>query len=364
MSRRRRRIGILTGGGDAPGLNAVIRGVVRNAVLRRHWDVIGIKNGFQGIVERDVIPLGAGDVRGILSSGGSILGCSNWANPFAYPVRRGKKKVDVDRSREVLANVRTLGIDGLVLVGGDGTMAIGSRLIDLGLRSVVGVPKTIDNDLGSTDRTFGFDSAVTRAMTAIDAIQDTAESHGRVMIVELMGRDAGHITLHAGIAAGADIILIPEMPYRLANVIKKIVRRTRLGIPHTVIAVAEGARPVDGEIAKLEEGRDGHLARYGGAGEDLAERLRGKIEHEVRVTVLGHVQRGGPPTAFDRVLGTRFGVAAVDLLAARKTGRMVCLRGTRIESVTFETAISSPKRVDPRGDLVAAARAVGTELGS
>ncbi len=359
-----KRIGILTGGGDAPGLNAVIRGVVRNAVLFRKWEVLGIRNGFQGLVERDVRPLGAGDVRGILSSGGSIIGCSNWANPFAYPVKRGRSTVDVDLSDRALANAKRLGLDGLVLVGGDGTMAIGQKLIDRGLRAVVGVPKTIDNDLGATDRTFGFDSAVTRAMGAIDAIQDTAESHGRVMVVELMGRDAGFLTLHAGVAAGADVILLPEMPYRVDRVVRKIRRRARLGIPHTVIAIAEGARPVGGVVAVQQAGRKGHLPRYGGAAQVLAESLQGRIPYEVRVTVLGHVQRGGPPTAFDRVLGTRFGVAAVDLLASRRFGRMVCLRGTRIESVTFAAAIGRPNRVDPKSDLVRAARAVGTELGS
>jgi 6-phosphofructokinase 1 len=355
-------IGILTGGGDCPGLNAVIRAAVKTAA-GYGWQTLGIEEGVRGLVQRKARALGPAEVSGILQLGGTILGTTNAGDPFRYPVREGDSVVERDVSAAALENFRALGLDALVVVGGDGTLRIAQAFHEKGM-PLVGIPKTIDNDLGSTDRTFGFDSAVTRAMTAIDAIQDTAESHGRVMIVELMGRDAGHITLHAGIAAGADVILIPEMPYRLANVIRKIAKRTRLGIAHTVIAIAEGARPVDGEIEKVEEGRTGHLARYGGAAEALAERLRGRIPHDIRVTVLGHVQRGGPPTAFDRVLGTRFGVAAVDLLAAGKSGRMVCLRGTRIESVTFETATSSPNLVDPEGELVRAARAVGTELGS
>ncbi len=362
-----RTIGVLTGGGDAPGLNSVLRAVVKKATSEHGWKVMGSEDGFEGLIQPPrngkMVVLTPQSVRGILPRGGSILGCSNVANPWAYPVRgkRGEKRF-VDVHGKVLRHIRHYDLDALIVIGGDGTMSMARRLADLGVR-VVGVPKTIDNDLAATDYTFGFDTAVATATWAIDALHSTAAAHDRVLIVELMGRDAGWIAMHAGIAGGADVILVPEIPYRIDRVLRKIRSRGGRYDSFSIVVVAEGAKPAGGDVSTLAKGREGHLPRLGGAGQRVAEALAGHIDHEIRVTVLGHLQRGGSPSAFDRILGTRFGAAAVDLVARGGFGRMVCLRTPYIESVPLEEAIGHSKRVDPTGELVAVARAMGIEMG-
>jgi len=362
--RKIRRIGVLTGGGDAPGLNAVLRAVVR-AACAEGWTVVGSRDGFAGFVEnRDIQILDAGSVRGILHRGGSILGCSNRANPFAYPTMRKGKLTYPDVSRRLIRNVEKLRLDGLVLIGGDGTMTMADRLTKLGLDRLVGVPKTIDNDLSCTDRTFGFASAVETATWAIDAIQSTAAAHDRVMLLEVMGRNAGWIALEAGIAGAADVILIPEIPYTISSILQQIRLRARIGITHTVIVVSEGALPVGGAVATIDKGRKGHLPRLGGAAERIMAELKPHVRnHEIRATVLGHIQRGGSPCAADRILGSRFGSHAVELLARGEFGRMVALHGNTVESVPIGDAIGRPHFVDPGCDTIRSARAVGTCFG-
>jgi ATP-dependent phosphofructokinase / diphosphate-dependent phosphofructokinase len=364
------RVCLLTGGGDAPGLNAVIRGFVRRAV-QLGIDVYGSQDGFEGLVEPGrVVHLTLDSVRGILQRGGSILGCSNRSNPFHYVARKDRMRPhgdpappSLDQSAVVTERLREHAVDVLVLAGGDGTMELAHRFSQLGV-ACVGIPKTIDNDLLATDQTFGFDTAVNTATAAIDALHSTAASHERVMILEVMGRYTGWIALHAGLAGGADVILIPEIPYDVTRVVGKIREREGHGLPFTIVVVAEGARPVGGAFAEVEAGTTTHLPRLGGAGERLLYELAAcNVEHEVRVTVLGHLQRGGTPSAFDRVLGTRMGIHAADLCAAGAFGQMVCLRGTAIAAAPIEDAVGRPKLVDPNGQLVAAARGVGIELG-
>jgi len=356
--RRIERVCILTGGGDAPGLNAVLRAFVKTCA-ELGIEVLGSEDGFEGLIKGDgLVELVPTSVRGILPHGGSILGCSNRANPFAYPTRDAQGNQSFpDVSDRVLRNIERHRIDALVMVGGDGTMTHARDLEKLGVR-VVGVPKTIDNDLASTDFTFGFDTAVATATWAIDALHSTAESHDRVMLLELMGRYAGWIALHAGIAGGADVILLPELPYDVERVITKV-----RGRAFSIIVVGEGARPKGGETSVIEQGSKGHLPRLGGAAYQLAQLLEGRLSHEVRVTVLGHLQRGGSPSAFDRLLGTRFGVHAAYLCARGETGRMVALRGHDIVTVPLEDALQRPKLVPSDGDLVNTARAIGIEFG-
>jgi phosphofructokinase-like protein len=358
-----RRIAVSTGGGDCPGLNAVIRAVVKTAISVYGWEVLGIETGFDGLLGRGgarVRPLTAESVRGILPLGGTILGTSNRGNPFAMPAEGGGT---VDRSHEVVERLRELEIDALVTIGGDGSMRIASQLQEMGVR-LVGVPKTIDNDLEATDVTFGFDSALHVATEAIDRLHSTAESHNRVFVIEVMGRNAGWIALEAGIAGGADVILIPEIPYRLDDVVQALVTRARAGRRFSIVVVAEGAVPEGGAPTYLEE-RPGvrGAPRLGGICNRLAEQIAEACGAETRATVLGHLQRGGSPSPFDRVLGTRFGAAAVHLIARGGFGRMVALRGTQIVDVPIADAIARPKLVDPEGELVQAARSVGISFG-
>ncbi len=358
------RVCVLTAGGDAPGLNAVLRAFTKTCG-DRGIEVLGSEDGFEGLIQEGRLQrLDRNSVRGILPKGGSILGCSNRANPFAYPERdkRGKERF-IDVSDRVIASVQEHGIDTLVLVGGDGTMNHAVAFMKRGLR-VIGVPKTIDNDLAATDYTFGFDTAVETATWAIDTLHTTAEAHDRVMLVELMGRYAGWISLCAGMAGGADVTLIPEIPYDLERVIAKIESRAHPSGSFSIIVVGEGARPIGGERSTVSRGHKGHLARLGGAAHALADELKGRIDHEIRVTVLGHLQRGGSPSAFDRLLGTRLGVEAAMLCARGETGKMVALRGPDIVTAPIEDAIDRPKLVPVEGELVRAARAVGVELGA
>lgn len=353
-----RRLGILTGGGDAPGLNAVIRAAVR-AAERLGVETLGIFDGFEGLLERRFRPFSSATVRDLVAKGGTVLGTSNRCNPFSFPLPDGTR---IDRSVEVLDHAAEAGIDALLVIGGDGSLQIARDLAVKGLR-LVGVPKTIDNDLAATDYTFGFWTAIEVATYALDRLRDTAESHHRVMILEVMGRDAGWIALHAGLAGAADVILIPEIPYRIETIEATVEERAARGQAYSIVVVAEGARPIGGAAAvKVADAGDGH-PRLGGAGERLAVELTPRIEHEIRVTVLGHLQRGGSPVPYDRILATRFGQRAAELAAAGRFDRMVCLRGKEIADVPLAEAVAVQKLVDPAGDLVGAARAIGVGFG-
>ncbi len=362
------RVGILTGGGDCPGLNAVIRAAVKVGIERHGMEIFGIEDAFSGLIDLDYRSpdgnrwLSVRDVRNVLARGGTLLGTSNRCDPFRHVHVDDKgQPVVVDVTKKVLENFALVGLDALVSIGGDGSMQIARKLSDLGM-PIVGVPKTIDNDLGATDQTFGFDTAVQTAMDAIDRVRDTAASHDRVMFVEVMGRDAGWIALHAGLAGGADAILIPEIPYRLEPLVEMIARRKREGLVYSIVVVAEGAVPAAGEASALAA-RPGEMRRLVGAGQRAAEALGERTKADIRVTVLGHVQRGGSPSALDRILGTRYGQAAADLVAAKSFGRMVALRDGQIVSVPLAEATARPKRVDPEGQLVQTARAMGITFG-
>lgn len=353
------RIGVLTGGGDCPGLNAVIRAVVKTAATIHGIEVVGIKDGFEGLIygKSYTMKLTPDAVRGILPRGGTILGTTNRGNPFAFSPA-GSKAKPRDMSKTAIKNFRELGLDALVVIGGDGSLSIGLEFFKLGM-PVVGIPKTIDNDLSATDYTFGYQTAVATATDAIDKLHTTAESHHRVMVLEVMGRNAGWIAMASGIAGGADIILIPEIPYDIETVCRKIGDRSRHGRKFSIIVVAEGAMPRGGKETYL----DANVKRLGGVSQLVARDIAERTGHEARVTVLGHLQRGGSPVPFDRNLGTRFGAAAVRLAAEKKFGRMVCLRTPHIESVTLEEAVGTLKTVPPDGELVRTARDVGVCLG-
>lgn len=357
------RLAILTGGGDAPGLNAVIRAAVKTAITHYGCEILGVKNGFDGFIDPDgVFPLTLDSVRGILPRGGTILGAANRGNPFARKVVQNGQEVVVDYAAETIAHIRTLGLDALIVVGGDGTLRIANELFHLGVPAI-GVPKTIDNDLGGTDYTFGFDTALNMAMDAIDRLHDTAEAHHRVMVLEVMGRDAGFIALHAGLAGGADVILIPELPFHYEAIYRKIAERASRGSPFSIVVVAEGARPAGGQQVFALPGDEVSVPRLGGIGAAVAEYLSRSCSLEARLTVLGHLQRGGSPTAFDRVLATRLGSAAVHLAARGEPGRMVAIRGGRVVDVTLDEALATPRRVNLQGDTVRTVRSLGISLG-
>jgi 6-phosphofructokinase 1 len=349
-----RCIGICTGGGDAPGLNAVIRAAVKSAILKYKWRVIGIPDGFDGLIWPEKSrELTLKEVSGILPRGGTILGTTNRGNPFKYRTVEDGKEVVRDISAEVIANATRLGIDAVIVIGGDGSQKIALELLEKGMK-LVGVPKTIDNDLSATETTFGFDTAVQTATDAIDKIHTTAESHHRVMVVEVMGRDAGWIALHAGVAGGAHLILIPEIPFSVDRICRHIAEREAYGKRFTIVVVAEGIR-LPRELKQLSRG--------GSVGNLVGDAIALAAHKEVRVSVLGHIQRGGSPSPFDRILATRFGVAAVDLIAQGGFGKMVCLRNARIEAVDIADAIGQLKVVNPHADLVCTARALGVCFG-
>lgn len=329
------RIGILTGGGDCPGLNPVIRAVVRRAMIAGH-QIIGVKNGWKGMVENDTTPLTLDSVSGILSRGGTILGTSR-TNPY-------KKEGDVEKVKE---NFKKMGLDALVAVGGEDTLGVASKLVKDGLSNIVGVPKTIDNDLSATDYTFGFDTALNIAMDCIDRLRTTAESHHRIMVAEVMGRHAGWIALEAGIAGGADVILIPEIPIDIEEVCGILKKKHERGKLFSIVVVAEGAQFKETGMILQEKKLDafGHV-RLGGIGEELGHLIEKNTGYETRVSVLGHIQRGGSPTAFDRVLGTRLGVKAVELILNKRFGKMVALQGVKIVDVPLEEAVKALKTVD------------------
>ncbi|GAB4542114.1 MAG: 6-phosphofructokinase [Anaerolineales bacterium] len=357
-----KRIGILTGGGDAPGLNAVIRAAVKTAVNVYNCEVIGIKNGYDGFLDEDgCIPLGAAEVRGILPRGGTILGAANRGNPYARKIMRDGKEVVIDVSDEIVKAIARMELDALLVLGGDGTLRIAHELAQKGAK-VIGVPKTIDNDIGGTEITFGFDTALNIATEALDRLHTTAESHHRVMVVELMGRDAGFIALNAGVSGGADVILIPEIPFNFESVAAKIRARAERGSKFSLLAVSEGAKPLGGEQVFARKGDEVYVPRLGGMGQRVAEELE-RRGFESRVTVLGHVQRGGTPTAFDRWLATRYGAAAVRLAARGGFDRMVALQKGEITDISLEEATAIPKRVNLNGDAVITARNIGISFG-
>jgi 6-phosphofructokinase 1 len=359
-----KRIGLLTAGGDCPGLNAVIRAVTKTAENCHGIEVVGIEDGYAGLIEGRFRQLKWNDVSGILHTGGTILGTSNRDNPFKYPVKAPDGSLSfTDVFDRVEANIKKLRLDALVAVGGDGTMAITAQAMERGVK-VVGVPKTIDNDLAATDVTFGFDTAVATATEALDRLHTTAMSHHRVMIVETMGRYAGWIALYSGVAGGGDIILIPEIPYRLESVCRTVAERNSRGKRFSIIVAAEGARPAGGEmvVSKIVKESTDQL-RLGGIGQLLAGQIEEATGIECRVTVLGHLQRGGSPTAFDRILGTRFGVLAAELAASGQFGRMVALKGLAVESVPLREAVGGLRLVSPDSEVIRSARAVGVGFG-
>jgi phosphofructokinase-like protein len=358
------RIGVLTAGGDCPGLNAVIRAVVKTAIGHYGWEVIGIEDGFEGLIlPGKTRELTFASVRGILPQGGTILGTTNRTNPFDYPVADESGQVERRNvAPDIVQRMASMGLDALVVIGGDGSLHIAQGLLELDA-PVVGVPKTIDNDVSCTDLTFGFDTALDVATEAIDRLHTTAESHHRVMLVEVMGRNAGWLALEAGLAGGADAILLPEIPFDVVRVDDKIEARDRAGSKFSIIVVSEGARPLGGEQVYQAQRASMQARRLGGVSHVVAEQLAGICDHEIRVTVLGHVQRGGSPTSFDRILGTRFGAAAVDLIARGGLGRMVALHGEEIAEVPIADAIARLKTVPLESDMIRAARSLGISLG-
>lgn len=357
-----KKLAILTGGGDCPGLNAVIRAVVKSA-RQMGIEVVGIRDGFRGAVEEDYKLLSMSDVSGILPRGGTILGTTNRDNPFAYPTLKDGELQSVDRSDQVISQLHGLGVEALIAIGGDGSLSIALEFAKKGL-PVIGIPKTIDNDLMATDLTFGFQTAVSTAQDALDRLHSTAESHHRVMILEVMGRYAGWIALYAGVAGGADVILIPEIPYELSKIADAIKKRADSGKKFSIIVVAEGAKPLGGEMV-VERNLPGRIdpIKLGGIGAKLGEDLEILTGMETRVTVLGHLQRGGSPNAADRVLATRYGVAAVEAAIDGDFGTMVALQGQKIVRVPLAEAVNRLKKVGVEEPVLHVARKVGIMMG-
>ena len=367
MGQQIERIAISTGGGDAPGLNAVIRAATL-AARNRGWDVIGIRDGFNGLMnpqeypDGGIVPLARRDVRGIAHLGGTIIGTTNRGNPTAYPVQQDDGSwIEVDRSDELITMLRELGVDALVTIGGDGSLTIGHHLNERGLR-VIGVPKTIDNDLERTTSTFGFHTAVDFATECVDRLFSTATSHGRVIVVEVMGRYAGWIALHSGVASGAHVVLIPEIPYDLAHVADTIQQRDELGARFSIVVVAEGARPIGG--GHVVRGKAiGQAERLGGIGQKVADDLTELTGKETRVVVLGHLLRGGSPISYDRLLGLRFGAAAIRALGDGLDGVMVALDPPNVDYVPLAEVTSRQKLVPLDGDTMLTARDLGINFG-
>lgn len=363
MTQKLERIGILTGGGDCPGLNAVIRAVAKTAMYQHRLDVWGIEDGFLGLIDNRMHPLRSEDVSNILTQGGTILGSSNKANPSEFLINEGGRVVKRDVTEWVLRNIESRHLDAVVVIGGDGTMCGSAKLIERGVK-IVGVPKTIDNDLAGTDVTFGFNTAVNTACDALDKVHTTASSHHRVMVVELMGRYAGWIALEAGVASGADVILIPEVPFDLAKVAEKCRDRSKHGKRFTIIAVAEGATPAGGEmIVDHVDPTSPDPIRLGGVGKFVAEQVSKRTGLESRHIVLGHIQRGGSPTPRDRLLGTQFGHHAVRLLSEGRFNELVVSRAGEITSVPIADIAGKIRTVPSDHSVMQAARAVGTSFG-
>ena len=357
-----KRIGILTGGGDCPGLNAVIRAVVR-ASARLNWEVVGVRRGFEGLLPPgDLMPLTLESTRGILTWGGTILGTTNKGSFTAKTGHGEAGRIPPEIIARAQESMKTLGISALIVAGGDGSLSIAQQFFEAGT-TIVGVPKTIDNDLQATVTTFGFDSAVACATDALDRLQTTAESHDRVMVLEVMGRYAGWIAMHTGLSGGAHVILIPEIPFRYDAIARKIEEREKAGRRYALVVVAEGAREEGGEYAVkgMEKGKE---AQLGGMGEQVAAEIRKRTGKDTRSMVLGHLQRGGGPTTFDRLLATRYGVAAVQMIEAGQSGMMAALKPPDIVAVPITEAIGKIRTVPPDGNVVRTARALGISMGS
>lgn len=364
MQKRVKRIGVLTGGGDCPGLNAVLRALVRTADNDYNMDVVGFTDGFEGVVEGRYRELTSKDVSGILARGGTILGTSNRADPFNYPVLDQEEYVYLDRSAQAVRTIDSLGLDALIAIGGDGTMAACGGMSKKGV-PIIGVPKTIDNDLWGTDVTFGFDSALTTATEAVDKIHTTAQSHHRVMIIEVMGRYAGWLALYSGIAGGGDIVLIPEIPYDIEEVCSAVRTRNASGKNFSIVVVGEGAKPVGGDIVikrMVENSPD--AIRLGGVSHQIAAQIEGLTNLESRVTILGHLVRGGAPSAADRILATKLGAQAVHLAAKREFDQMVAIRGGKLSSTPISEVAGKMRLVTPDDEIVRVALSLGISLGS
>ncbi len=357
------KLGVLTGGGDCPGLNAVLRAVVKTAINDYEMEVVGFLDGYEGLIENRYRKMVSSDVSGILTLGGTILGTSNRADPFHFPVLQNDEYIYLDRSSQALQNFERLGLDALIAIGGDGTMAASNGMAQKGL-NVIGVPKTIDNDLYGTDQTFGFDSALATASEAIDKIHSTAQAHHRVMIIEVMGRYSGWLALASGVASGGDIVLIPEMPYQIDVICDKIRTRNRDGRNFSIIVIGEGAKPEGGEmVVKRIIANSPDKIRLGGISNQLAAQIEGITTLETRVTILGHLLRGGGPTAFDRILASRFGTAAVHLAFQKKFGFMVGLHGNEIGQVPIADVAGKNRKIEADSSLLKTALSLGTCMG-
>ena len=364
MLNKKRKIALLTGGGDCPGLNAVIRAVTRTAILQYNYDVIGYKFGYRGLYNNDYINLNIDNVSGILHRGGTILHSSNKDNLFDYQVEENGILVKKDVSDIAIENMKKEDVDALIVIGGDGTLTSARDFARKGV-NVIGVPKTIDNDLLATDTTFGFNTATEISCEALDRLHTTAESHHRIMILEVMGRNSGWIALDSGIAGSADVILIPEIPYDINKIINQVREREKCGKQFTIIVVAEGAKPKNGEVIVSKIVKDSpDPIRLGGIANKLENDLEELIKnHEIRSTVLGHLQRGGNTSAYDRILSTRYGVKAAELVNENLFGNMVCLKGQNIEYVSLENVIGNTKRIDLNDEKIKAARQIGICFG-
>jgi phosphofructokinase-like protein len=360
----KKRIAILTGGGDCPGINAVIRAVAKKAIIEHNMEVIGIEDGYHGLIKNKYRKLSYNDVSGILTMGGTILGTSKIANPYRYAIKRGKNIEFRDMSKKAIGNFQKLNAYCLVCIGGDGTLGIAHRLYQDGIK-VVGIPKTIDNDIRGTDITFGFDTAVAVATEGIDRVHTTAQSHHRVMIVEVMGHRSGWIALYSGVAGGGDIILIPEIPYDIDTIIKKVKERARRGKRFSIIVVAEGAKPKGGDVIIrriVKESAD--PIRLGGIGFVLSEQIEKMTGIETRTVVMGYLQRGGSPTAYDRILATSLGTKAIELIGNNEFGYMVGVKGQRLVKVALKEVAKGTKTVPQNHPLIQAAQSVGTSFGN
>jgi len=359
----KRKIAILTGGGDCPGINAVVRAVSKKAINEKNMEVIGIEDGYEGLIHNRFRRLSYNDVSGILTLGGTILGTSNTANPYKYVFNKGKNVEFKDLSKEAIKNFKNLDAESLVCIGGDGTLTIGFRLFQDGI-PVVGIPKTIDNDIKGTDITFGFDSAVAIATEGIDRIHTTAQSHHRVMIVEVMGRRSGWIALYSGAAGGGDIILIPEIPYDINIVADRVKERNKKGKRFSIIVIAEGAKPIDGDVTIKKVVRDSSdSVRLGGIGFVVGKQLEEMTGLETRTVVMGHLQRGGTPTPFDRILATRLGTKIVDLIEDKTFGYMVGVKRSLFVSVSLKEVAEGSKKVPIGHPLIESVRSVGVCFG-
>ena len=364
MKGMKKRIALLTGGGDCAGLNAVIRAVTKKAIFEHHYEVFGFIDGYEGLIHNHYRTLSMDDVSGILTLGGTILGTSNKANPYQYAVKKGNKLKFEDRSKDVINHIKKLNIDCLVCIGGDGTLKIAHQLFKDRIPTI-GIPKTIDNDILGTDITFGFDTAVEIVTEGIDRLHSTAQSHHRIMIMEVMGRSAGWIALHAGVAGGGDIILIPEIPYNIDVIVNKVIERSKRGKRFSIIVVAEGAKPIGGDVVVKKIIQDSaEPIRLGGISFVLGNQIEKLTGLETRAVVMGHLQRGGSPTSFDRVLATRLGTYVIDLIEKEKIGFMVGVECNNLVEVPLSKVAQGSRFVPYDHQLIKSALSIGVSFGT